>query len=177
VATTHRPLGQLDDDPFARLTDTDLERLRHDPLELAEELRFGSYWLTNSAGEGERGPGRALEVAATVIEDLTARHRGETEEPSTGMRSHPPRSAPPPNGHPEAAPPPPGTSPAGPAGNGAGDAASTGPDVRAVPNPRPGDEAVEVIEAQLAAYTEYAQRLACYLEELRAMLPASRRGR
>jgi hypothetical protein len=175
------PLGQLDDDPFARLTEADLERLRHDPLELAEELRFGSYWLTHSAGESERGPGRALEVAATVIEDLTARHHGETEEPSTGMRAHPPRPAQPSNGHPATTPPPPGTTPAEPgvgvAGNGAAAEAPTSRHLRAVPQPPPGREAIEVIEAQLVAYTEYAQRLATYIEQLRSMLPAGRTGR
>ena len=167
-------LEQLDDDPFARLTDADLKRLRHDPLELAEELRFGSYWLDRGTSGTTRVHSQALEIAAVVIEELVARDQGETEEPSTGMRAHPARPAAPTYGLPAAAPvPAPASSPRATRPRATGSTA-TGRRLRVVGEAPAGNEVVEVIEAQLAAYTEYAERLSRYLDDLRSLLPTDR---
>jgi hypothetical protein len=142
-------LADLDADPFARLSDADLVRLRQRPAELAEELRFGSYWLADAEDATTRGLGRALEVAAEVIEGLLAdRGRATREQHVERAADEALRLADAALGDWRLEPPAPST----------------------MLHPSQATDGRAMIQAQAVAYSAYVGRLTTYLEELQALL-------
>ena len=176
----HAPAA-VDEDPFVRLTDADFARLRDDPSELAEELRFGSFWLAHSPAVGGRAQGRALEVAAEVIEALPLARRAAEDaqrEAAKAIRladaalKATKQAAAAAQAKAEHTKTDAARAHAAPSGA-AGPPASRGDDGVGAPLPLTGSaDPVSVIRAHLDAYVDYISRLERYVEDLRDLLSA-----